>query len=160
MIRTFQRAMNTSIQKRLNFIKNEIEEHCAKVSVERIPRLIAVSKTKTEEDIVAAYDAGQRDFGENYANELKLKSVALFEQCPEIRWHFIGTVQKKQLNAILKSKNLVEIETVGSFKLIEMIEKRLSEGSSIRLSKRLWREFHKIKNPMKVFFFFQSCRTL
>merc|ERR1711957_1155954 len=114
-------------------IKNEIQDHCLKVNREKIPLLIAVSKTKTEEDIIEAYNAGQRHFGENYAKELKGKSAALSEHCPDIRWHFIGTIQKKQLNQILKSNNLVEIQTIGSFAVLEMIHKRISSDLEVML---------------------------
>lgn len=57
-------------------------------------RLVAVSKTKPVEDILEAYAAGQRIFGENYATELRDKHAVLPE---DIQWHFIGHVQSKQL---------------------------------------------------------------
>ncbi|HOA38729.1 MAG TPA: YggS family pyridoxal phosphate-dependent enzyme, partial [Flavihumibacter sp.] len=49
--------------------------------------LVAVSKTKSVEDIRALYNAGQRDFGENYVQELLEKQPLL---PADIRWHFIG----------------------------------------------------------------------
>jgi len=52
--------------------------------------LIAVSKTKPNEDIMALYSHGQRDFGENYVQELVAKAEALPK---DIRWHFIGHLQ-------------------------------------------------------------------
>ena len=52
--------------------------------------LVAVSKTKPNEDIQALYDLGQRDFGENYVQELTDKQISLPE---DIRWHFIGHLQ-------------------------------------------------------------------
>lgn len=57
-------------------------------------RLVAVSKTKPVEDLLEAYAAGQRIFGENYATELRDKHAVLPE---DIQWHFIGHVQSKQL---------------------------------------------------------------
>ena len=57
-------------------------------------RLVAVSKLKPVEDILEAYHAGQRLFGENYATELRDKHA----QLPgDIEWHFIGHLQSKQL---------------------------------------------------------------
>ena len=52
------------------------------------PRLVAVSKTKPVELLQAAYDAGQRDFGENYVQELITKAPLLPD---DIAWRFIGT---------------------------------------------------------------------
>ena len=57
-------------------------------------RLVAVSKTKPVEDLLEAYAAGQRIFGENYATELRDKHAVLPS---DIEWHFIGHVQSKQL---------------------------------------------------------------
>ena len=57
-------------------------------------RLVAVSKIKPPEDILEAYSAGQRLFGENYATELRDKQPQL---PTDIEWHFIGHLQSKQL---------------------------------------------------------------
>ncbi len=58
--------------------------------------LVAVSKRHPAESIREAYDAGQRDFGENYAQEVRDKAVEL-QDLPEIRWHFIGTLQRNKV---------------------------------------------------------------
>lgn len=55
--------------------------------------LVAVSKGQSLEDIMAAYDAGQRVFGENRATELAAKAPALPD---DIEWHFIGSLQTRQ----------------------------------------------------------------
>jgi len=52
--------------------------------------LVAVSKTKAAEDILELYNLGQRDFGENYVQELVEKKLMLPR---DIRWHFIGHLQ-------------------------------------------------------------------
>lgn len=57
-------------------------------------QLVAVSKLKPVEDILEAYRAGQRAFGENYATELRDKAAVLPR---DIEWHFIGHLQGKQL---------------------------------------------------------------
>ncbi len=62
-------------------------------------RLLAVSKRQSEEKIVAAYAAGQRDFGENYAQELARKS-ALLAKLPGLRFHMIGHVQRNKCAAL------------------------------------------------------------
>ena len=65
------------------------------------PTLVAVSKYKPAADIRACYDAGQRDFGENYAQELIEKAAALPR---DVRWHFIGTVQSNKAKAIASER--------------------------------------------------------
>lgn len=61
------------------------------------PKLVAVSKYKPAADIRACYDAGQRDFGENYVQEFIEKAAALPR---DVRWHFIGTVQSNKAKAL------------------------------------------------------------
>jgi hypothetical protein len=63
-------------------------------------RLVAVSKHKPIEAIRAAYAAGQRDFGENYAQELAEKAAALSD-LPDLVWHFIGQLQRNKVKMIL-----------------------------------------------------------
>ena len=78
-------------------------------------KLIAVSKTKPSTDIQALYDAGQRDFGENYFQELLSK---VGELPKDIRWHFIGHLQSAKAGPIVKGcPNLACVETVDSAKL-------------------------------------------
>lgn len=80
--------------------------------------LIAVSKTKPVEDIQALYDAGQRDFGENYVQELVQKQA----QLPlDIRWHFIGHLQSNKVKMIAPFVHL--IHGVDSVKLLEVVDK-------------------------------------
>lgn len=62
-------------------------------------RLVAVSKTKPAEAIREAYAAGQRDFGENYAQELAEKAKLLAD-LEDLRWHFIGHMQSNKAKLI------------------------------------------------------------
>ena len=62
------------------------------------PRLVAVSKTKPAEMVKAAYEAGHRDFGENYVQELTEKAPQLPD---DIRWHYIGHLQSNKAKALL-----------------------------------------------------------
>lgn len=66
------------------------------------PILVAVSKTKPAELILEAYATGQRDFGENYVQELKEKGTnpVILDNCKDIRWHFIGHLQHKNVNKV------------------------------------------------------------
>ena len=128
------RRMST-IAERLGQLKSEIPK----------TKLIAVSKTKPVEDLVEAYQAGQRDFGENYPNELKQKAAdaKLLELCPDLRWHFIGTLQKKSLNHVLKSEKLVSIQTITSIDMIDQIDKRLQAPLNVMLQINTSREEQK-----------------
>jgi pyridoxal phosphate enzyme (YggS family) len=61
--------------------------------------LVAVSKTQPPDAIREAYAAGQRDFGENYAQEWKAKAEALAD-LPDLRWHFVGSLQTNKVRAL------------------------------------------------------------
>ncbi|XP_054256965.1 pyridoxal phosphate homeostasis protein-like isoform X2 [Macrosteles quadrilineatus] len=89
------------------------------------PRLVAVSKTKPKELIFAAYDCGQRHFGENYVQELVEKSndAELLEKCKEIKWHFIGNLQTNKVNKIVSIPGIFVVETVDSKKLATLLDK-------------------------------------
>jgi len=81
--------------------------------------LVAVSKTKPVEDILALYELGQRDFGENYVQELVTKYEALPK---DIRWHFIGHLQSNKVKQIAPFIHL--IHGVDSFSLLKEINKQ------------------------------------
>ena len=87
-------------------------------------RLLAVSKGQPAEKIAALYGLGQRDFGENYAAELVTKKALLAAQCPEITWHFIGKIQKRQAQDI---RSAVWVHTVGSEKEARYLVRGLTE---------------------------------
>jgi uncharacterized pyridoxal phosphate-containing UPF0001 family protein len=61
-------------------------------------QLVAVSKFQSNDAIMAAYDAGQRVFGENYVQELVAKAPVL---PADIRWHFIGTLQSNKAKGLI-----------------------------------------------------------
>lgn len=81
--------------------------------------LVAVSKTKPVEAIKELYDLGQRDFGENYVQELVDKEAQLPK---DIRWHFIGHLQSNKVKYIAPFVHL--IHSVDSFKLLKEINKQ------------------------------------
>jgi hypothetical protein len=81
--------------------------------------LVAVSKTKPVSDIQDLYDQGQRDFGENYVQELAEKQVVLPN---DIRWHFIGHLQSNKVKYIAPFVHL--IHGVDSYKLLLEIDKQ------------------------------------
>lgn len=81
--------------------------------------LVAVSKTKPVEDIQELYELGQRDFGENYVQELVEKQVVLPN---DIHWHFIGHLQSNKVKYIAPFVHL--IHGVDSYKLLLEIDKQ------------------------------------
>lgn len=83
--------------------------------------LVAVSKTRTVEEIRALYELGHRDFGENYPQELKDKQPQLPS---DIRWHFIGHLQTNKVKFIAPFVHLVH--AVDSERLLDELEKRAS----------------------------------
>ena len=110
------------------------------------PRLVAVSKTKPKELVMAAYDAGQRSFGENYIQELVDKSNddEIKTKCPDISWHFIGTCQSNKAAKLVQSSNLSVIETVTSSKLADKLQKACKSANK------------NIKVMVQVTFFYSS----
>jgi pyridoxal phosphate enzyme (YggS family) len=81
--------------------------------------LVAVSKTKPAEEIQSLYDLGQRDFGENYVQEMVDKHELLSK---DIRWHFIGHLQSNKVKYIAPFVHL--IHGVDSEKLLSEINKQ------------------------------------
>ncbi len=88
--------------------------------------LVAVSKTKPAEDILALYNLGQRDFGENYVQELVDKQQELPK---DIRWHFIGHLQSNKAKYIAPFVHL--IHGVDSLKLLKEINKQAEKNNRV-----------------------------
>src|SRR5690606_35273466 len=86
--------------------------------------LVAVSKKKPVAAIQALYDAGQRDFGENYVQELVDKQPQLPE---DIHWHYIGHLQSNKVKYIAPFVHL--IHAVDSFKLLKEINKQAAKNN-------------------------------
>lgn len=88
--------------------------------------LVAVSKTKPESDIQELYALGQRDFGENYVQELVAKQGRLPQ---DIRWHFIGHLQSNKVKYIAPFVHL--IHGVDSEKLLREINKQGAKNNRV-----------------------------
>ena len=99
-----------SVAENLNKIKNNIPNHVT---------LIAVSKTKPIEEILEAYHAGQRAFGENKIQEMAQKYEALPK---DIEWHMIGHLQSNKVKYMAHFVHL--IHGVDSFKTLKEINKQ------------------------------------
>ncbi|MBE7169830.1 MAG: YggS family pyridoxal phosphate-dependent enzyme [Williamsia sp.] len=88
--------------------------------------LVAVSKTKPVEDIQDLYNLGQRDFGENYVQELVGKQALLPH---DIRWHFIGHLQSNKVKDIVSFVHL--IQGVDSIKLLKEVQKQAAKAGKV-----------------------------
>ena len=115
--------MKDYLKENLREVKERIEEHC-KLSGRNPDEvlLLAVSKTKPEEDIMALYEMGVRDFGENYVQELEKKREHLPD---DIRWHMIGHLQKNKVKYIAGYVSM--IHSVDSLLLAQVIEKEAAK---------------------------------
>ncbi|MEZ7507309.1 YggS family pyridoxal phosphate-dependent enzyme [Flavobacterium sp. Arc2] len=106
-----------SIAKNLLSIKNTLPEQVT---------LVAVSKTKPVPDLMEAYDAGQRIFGENKIQEMADK----WEEMPkDIQWHMIGHVQTNKVKFMATFVSL--IHGVDSFKLLKEINKQALKNNRV-----------------------------
>ncbi|XP_033757081.1 pyridoxal phosphate homeostasis protein-like [Pecten maximus] len=101
------------------------------------PRLVAVSKTKPAEAVIAAYECGQRYFGENYVHELVEKTQnSDILKLSDIKWHFIGHLQRNKVGKLLSIPNLDMVETVDSIKLAESLDnawKKLKKTEPLKI---------------------------
>ena len=99
-----------SIANNISTLKNTLPAHVD---------LVAVSKTKPEADILEAYQAGQRIFGENKIQEMAGKWANLPK---DIQWHMIGHVQRNKVKYM--AEFVTVIHAVDSFKLLKEINKQ------------------------------------
>lgn len=108
---------------------SKIADTLSKLNIELEPyeaRLVAISKTKPSSDIKEAYEAGQRDFGENKAQEMTQK----YEELPsDIRWHMVGHMQRNKVKYIAPYVYL--IHSVDSEKLLRTIDKEAVKSDRI-----------------------------
>ena len=103
-------------------------------------RLVAVSKTKPVPQLMECYDAGHRDFGENYVQEIVEKAAVM---PADVRWRFIGHVQSNKAKALVKGvPGLVTVETVDSVKLANKLDAAVRESAEERM-----RAFQTTTNP-------------
>jgi len=106
-----------SIANNIKKIKSELLETAT---------LVAVSKTKPNEDILEAYNAGQRIFGENKVQELAQKHEDLPK---DIEWHLIGHLQTNKVKFIAPFVSL--IHAVDSLKLLKEINKQALKNNRV-----------------------------
>ena len=120
--------MSSDLAQRLEQLRKELNTDGPKG-----PTLVAVSKTVEASVIRTAYEAGQRDFGENRVQDLLAKMDELAE-FSDIRWHFIGRLQRNKVRKILGRVQL--IHSVSSLRLAQAIS-RIAVEENIKEAKIL-----------------------
>ncbi len=106
-----------NIKENLSFYNDQLSEGV---------KLIAVSKTKPVETVLEAYQAGQRVFGENKAQDMADKQAKL---PTDVQWHFIGHLQTNKVKLIAPFVNL--IHAVDSLKLLKEINKQALNNNRV-----------------------------
>lgn len=87
--------------------------------------LVAVTKTRSISEMQEAYNFGIRDFGENKVQELMEK----YDEFPDVRWHFIGKLQKNKVKYLVDKAYL--IHSLDSVSLLEEVEKQYGKKNKI-----------------------------
>jgi pyridoxal phosphate enzyme (YggS family) len=95
-----------NIAEQLSLAYQNLNEKCQSAGIKQPVALIAVSKTKPAMQVLAAYQAGQRQFGENYPQELADKATEL-AHCQDIHWHFIGPLQSNKTKLVAEHASWV-----------------------------------------------------
>jgi len=117
---------STEIAKNLSVIKKDIKG----------AHLVAVTKYSPVEDVIAAYEAHQYDFGENRVQDLADKAKIFEEKAlTKVKWHMIGHLQTNKVRDLLKIPNLYAIHSVDSLRLLEELLKRENDfhGTELKL---------------------------
>ena len=132
-----------NIQKNLLHIKEQLPDDVT---------LVAVSKFHPKEELLQAYEAGQRVFGESHEQELAAKHEALPD---DIKWHFIGHLQTNKVKYIVPYVSM--IEAVDSLRLLREIEKQAAKHDRVV---PVLLELHIAQEATKYGLTLDDCRTL
>lgn len=112
----------TLIKNNIAVIKAQISQAC-KLSnrLNNEVTLLAVSKTKPNELVEQAYEAGQRDFGESYVQE-SIEKIAQLSHLPDIYWHFIGPIQSNKTRPI--AENFSWVHSIDRIKVASRLNEQ------------------------------------
>jgi pyridoxal phosphate enzyme (YggS family) len=114
---------DTAIAERLGGVRERVERAAVRAGRDAGDvLLIAVSKTQSDQAVRQAYEAGQRDFGENYVQEMVAKATAL-RDLPGLRWHMIGHLQTNKVKQVVGVAGVVH--TVDRVSLAQELGKRV-----------------------------------
>ena len=115
-------------------------------------RLVAISKYHPADYVMAAYEEGQRVFGESHEQEIRDKHAALPK---DIKWHFIGHLQTNMVKYIVPYISM--IEAVDSLKLLREIQKQAEKAGRVV---KVLLELHIAEEATKYGFTLDACREL
>ena len=135
--------MNIDVASNLRKVKDALPEGV---------RLVAISKFHPSEYIMAAYDAGQRVFGESREQELAVKAKELPK---DIEWHFIGHLQTNKVKYI--APYIAMIEAVDSLKLLKEINRQAAANGRVI---KVLLELHIAEEETKYGLSLDDCRSL
>ena len=113
-----------SIKDKIKIVQSKIDAS----KIDKNVKLVAVSKKKSWEDILEAYENGISDFGENYLQE-SLEKISKLKDL-KINWHFIGNIQSNKCEEI--AKNFDWVHTIDRLKVARLIDKYCPEDKSIK----------------------------
>lgn len=121
-----------NIANRLQNTQDNIAKACELIARDRSEvQLMAVSKTKPIQAVIEAYQAGQRVFGENYAQELADKSEQL-QHLTDIEWHYIGPIQSNKTKMICQSCDWVDsLDRLKIAKRLDQHGKELNKNLNV-----------------------------
>jgi pyridoxal phosphate enzyme (YggS family) len=118
-----------SIAQHLEEVRQRIAQAAERASRDPASvKLLAVSKTFAADDVRAAFDAGQRAFGENYVQEGIAKIAALADLRSEIEWHFIGPLQSNKTKLVAEQFDWVH--SIDRLKIAERLSAQRPEGAT------------------------------
>lgn len=127
------------IEANLDRVRASIVDAAARAGISP-PRLVAVSKTQPVDAVRAAYDAGQRDFGENYVQELSAKHAEL-GALDGLRLHMIGPLQRNKVKDCVRAASVVQ--TIDRVELAIEIDKRAPTPIDVMVQVNVGREAQK-----------------
>lgn len=133
-----------SVASRLATVRDQVAEaaRAAGRSPESVT-LVAVSKFHPVEALIEAHAAGVRDFGENIVQELIEKSAAMADLGLDVRWHFIGRLQRNKINLLLRAAPY-RIHTIDKAELADALSSRApAVGLDVLLQVNIGREAQK-----------------
>ncbi|QSN61676.1 YggS family pyridoxal phosphate-dependent enzyme [Caballeronia sp. M1242] len=118
-----------SIAQHLEEVRQRIAQAAERASRDPASvKLLAVSKTFPADDVRAAFDAGQRAFGENYVQEGIAKIAALADLRSKIEWHFIGPLQSNKTKLVAEQFDWVH--SIDRLKIAERLSAQRPEGAT------------------------------
>lgn len=138
----------TPLEQKRHFdsVVERIEKARISVSEHHIVNIVAISKYSTSKEIEALYNIGQRAFGENKVQDLKIKADELSEL--PISWHFVGRLQKNKINQLIALRPRL-IHSIDSLELATALNARLQSAG---LQQKVLLQINSANEPSKAGF--------